>query len=47
MPVGAIVQIDDYNSFGGVHKVVDEFFHDKFIYKQEIDYTAITILKME
>lgn len=47
IPRGGIVQVDDYNKFGGVHLAVDEFFADKNVYIQEIDYTAINIVKLE
>ena len=47
LSVGGVLHIDDYNMFGGVHDVVNEFFADKKVYMQEIDYTAIAIVKVE
>jgi len=46
IPVGGVIHIDDYNMFSGVHKVVDEFFDDKFVYTQEIDDCAISIVRL-
>lgn len=46
MSIGGILQIDDYNSFNGIKNVINEFFSDKFVYIQEIDYTAISIVKI-
>lgn len=43
---GGVVQVDDYNTFAGVQKVIDEFFADKNVYIHEIDYTAISIVKL-
>lgn len=47
MPMGAIMHIDDYNAFNGVHGVIDEFLRDKKAYVHEIDHTAISILRLE
>ena len=44
--IGGVMHIDDYNMFGGVHEVVDEFFKDKFVYIQEIDYAASAIVRL-
>jgi len=46
IPVGGVIHIDDYNMFSGVHKVVDEFFDNKFVYTQEIDDCAISIVRL-
>jgi O-methyltransferase len=46
IPIGGVIHIDDYNMFSGVHEVVDEFFDDKFIYTQEIDDCAISIVRL-
>jgi O-methyltransferase len=47
LAVGGVIHIDDYNMFGGVHEVVDEFLADKLVYTQEIDYAAISIVKVQ
>lgn len=46
IPVGGVIHVDDYNMFGGVHKVVDEFFKDKLVYIQEIDYASSSIVRL-
>lgn len=46
MSIGASLHIDDYNMFNGVHQVVDEFIKDKPHYMHEIDYTAVSIVKL-
>ena len=46
IPVGGVIHIDDYNMFSGVHEVVDAFFEDKFVYTQEIDDCAISIVRL-
>lgn len=44
--VGGVMHIDDYQSFNGVHQVVDEFLAGKPAYMQEIDYTAVSIVRI-
>jgi O-methyltransferase len=46
LSVGGVMHIDDYQSFNGVHQVVDDFFDGKMVYMQEIDYTAISIVRI-
>lgn len=46
LSVGGIMHVDDYNTFSGVHSVIDEFVSDKHVYIHEIDYTAISIVRL-
>lgn len=46
IPIGGVIHVDDYHSFSGVHQVVRDFFSDKFVYMQEIDYTSISIVRI-
>lgn len=46
LSVGGVIHVDDYNSFGGVHEVIDRFFSDKSVYVHEIDHTAISIVRL-
>ena len=42
-----IIQVDDYGYFKGVKDVIDEFVANKHVYIHEIDYTGISIIKIE
>lgn len=45
LSVGGIIHVDDYNTFSGVNKVVNDFLLGKSAYVNEIDYTAIAIVR--